>query len=49
MCEGKEVIIVDNDKEYKATIVKKNLDGTFIVKVNEDNLRVYPEDLKKGE
>lgn len=49
MSKGKEVIIIDNDKEYKATIVKRNADGTYIIKVDEENLRVYPEDVKKGE
>lgn len=49
MCEDKEVIIIDNDKEYKATVVKKNADGTYIIKVNEEHLRVYSEDIKKGE
>jgi hypothetical protein len=41
-----EIMIINNNKVIKVTIIKINSDGTFIVKT-EDNeeLRIYREDI----
>lgn len=50
MSENKEVIIISRDKEYKANIVKRNPDGTYVVRVeNEESFRrIYPENVKEN-
>jgi hypothetical protein len=41
-----EVMIVDNNEVIKVTIIKINLDGTFIVKTEyNEELRIYREDI----
>lgn len=47
MKKDSEVIVIDNDRELKGTIIEVNPDGTFIVLINNQRLRVYREDIKE--